>query len=328
MTIYVDTSFELPNFYVRRTDLDSGTDEHWRTSDGIGDQYVGASGDLISGGGEPALTYNDRIIVAANYDGPGARGGMGLRHFRDSGENNNGGGLNIANDLRIYDIWIRFVYRWSAGWSWNPYMNYTKDVYWNVGFPASSGGTGQFGVQPTAGYGEIGFNIYAMYYTGNQRVSAPSTTFAMLNDNQWHWILLHMAMNDVGQDNGVLQLWIDGTRYLNRSDIRMHDNETTKQWFRFFQFANNQASPAGLYYTDFDELTVADETLAPMPFVVLGKTPIRISMTNLTAAYLANFARIAWNDKPISRRQFFKRASGLYTQDDQIVVSEEKIIKP
>lgn len=87
---------------------------------------------------------------------------------------------------------------WSSRVMWNSAGAFNQYLYWAD--------------QP----GEYGMGIPM---TGGKRGPA-------FNDGAWHIVQQHVRMNDAGRANGLMQVSIDGTVYLDRNDLRYRDDNT------------------------------------------------------------------------------------------------------
>jgi len=184
-------------------------------------------GDWTTGG------QGDQITAAANR--PGSPGN-GFRHYRGSGGNSNGGGLKITLPSPVTEIWVRYYMRYSSGFTWiGGLPRYTKELYWNVG----------------------GNNILIFGHQGggwglNSRgvLNVPSSSWWLDTPaGQWHLFEYH-----VNQAEGVVELWINGTRVLSRGGLDLGN----VPW-NHFALGENQADVAHGGYTDYDDIAVSTD---------------------------------------------------------------------
>lgn len=188
----------------------------------------------------------DEITVAANNP---LGSGKGFRHYRGNGSNNGGGGLDITLPFPVTEVWVRLYMRYQAGMAWldgAPY--YTKDNYW--------GGCGSgciiFGIQGSS----INGRSWGINY--NNGVNYPSSmSWAMsqggpTGDGKWHAYEYHVKK---AGPNSVLELWVDGVRYLHKTGI---DLGTTPMYG--FGLGENQTNVTGCNpdcYTDYDDIAIS-----------------------------------------------------------------------
>jgi len=206
------------------------------------------AGDGIGGYGAwtTAAGSEDQITAAAAY--PGGTG-KGFRHWRGPGGNNNGGGVSIEWPTPQKEIWIRWYMRYEAGFSFEA-LNYTKDLYVNVGGPNPVYTMGfhwadQWGVaavNPVGGayYGDVGWQSLM---PGGQ------------SDGAWHCYEAHTKVDTNGAD-GIAESWIDGA--LMHSHVNV-DWGTAGDWVHM-TVGENQATVdngGADMYTDFDEIVVS-----------------------------------------------------------------------
>lgn len=186
--------------------------------------------------GHPA---GDQVITAANNP----KGtGMGFRHWRGDGQNNNGGSIQVSH-AALQEQFGRMYMRYQQGFKWS-WLNYTKDLYINIGgMPVATLGfhdDNSFGIagvnpgwgNPTPARG--GWNL----------VSQRGQADGLFHCYQWHIRL---------GTKGLAEAWIDG-------------KQTQKQNVDFgsgslqgFVIGENQATPANVMemYTDYDDFVVS-----------------------------------------------------------------------
>lgn len=231
----------------------------WNQTMGLGDQAVCDNGDGLSGYGAWTTSSgkSDEIVTDANN--PGGGGGRGFRHWRNDGQNNNGGGLKVVLPSPVTEAWIRWYMRYEKGFAWKggqPY--YTKDLYFDLG------GAPQ---QAVGWKGNDDFGTTTVYPSRN--IAGPpgwiSTMKGSTGDGVWHAYEIHMKTDTNGR-NGVFESWIDGTR-----TTVAHDVDWGGQSFRYFVAGENQNSPAngGDRYTDYDDFAVSTAGyIGPLPNAV------------------------------------------------------------
>jgi hypothetical protein len=239
----------------------------WDQSMGIGDADVCASGDGISGHGNWTVSSGkkDQITAAANH--PSGGGGKGLRHWREDGSNNTGGGLNITLPSSVTEMWVRLYMRFSSGFAWTGGSpTYTKDNYW--------GGCGSgcliFGIQ--------GSHSWGLNYNGGVNYPSSLTWGASqggpTGDGQWHAYEYHVKQNGAA---ATIEIWVDGTRYLNTTTANLGSNPWSS-----FGLGENQSSVTGCSagcYTDYDDIVIS--TSGYIGPVVANPGPPPATPTNL-----------------------------------------------
>ncbi len=93
----------------------------------------------------------------------------------------------------------------------------------------------------------------------NGRMTTPSLS---LTTNSWHYVEVYYKMNSVsggkGQNDGIMQMWIDGTQLVNFTDIIYRTNQHSTMQFNQFALSPyiGDGSPVDQYLW-IDNLTVA-----------------------------------------------------------------------
>jgi hypothetical protein len=215
-----------------------------------------SANDGIDNGGNwtTAAGKGDQITAAANHSAGG--GGLGFRHWRGNGGNNNGGGLRITLPTRVSEMWLRWYMRYQAGFSWNG-LSYTKDLYVNQG----SANSGQvftmgfhwddaFGVSKVSG----GRNMYGPPGWFSLMGGQPLAFGRPVSDGQWHFFEVHVKMATSGA-NGIAESWVDGVLAHRQTDV---DWGTTGGWDTFI-LGSNQCCVANTtdVYTDYDDVAIS-----------------------------------------------------------------------
>lgn len=196
---------------------------------------------------DPSGSHEEQLTAEANRTaGPG---GVGQRHFKGMGDDNNSGGLRIEFGTSS-EMWVRWYQRYQQGFGWDPSLNYDKMIYIDVlqegWVVAGWSGMDQcvLTVAGTAYYGGAG--------TGWSAVMGGSEA-----DGRWHCHELHLAMDTDGT-NGIAEWSIDGAVHLSRSDVDFLSSQGKTGWNTIL-FGSNQRWPAQnvCMAVDYDDLAVS-----------------------------------------------------------------------
>jgi len=146
-----------------------------------------------------------------------------------------------------------------AGWGGRPSNGddgwSARGLFWTPDNNAASGDT------------RVGFYTYHADMTGiygdNWFWSGSSIgSEGVMQRDVWYQVEVHAKMNTLGQNDGVLSAWIDGTQVFERTDVRMRDVDTLhieRAWFDIY-YGGNWVAPADMYI-DFDNAVVAYEPI-------------------------------------------------------------------
>jgi len=216
----------------------------WNQGLGLGDAQVCGSGDGIAGNGAWTTSSGSQDQITAAANNAAGAGGKGFRHWRGDGYNNTGGGIRIAVPVSMSNFWIRYYMRYQAGFSWqNGRPGGTKENYWHAG-------------TSKAIYFGFGFGVLRFVNNGNPYNTSITWNDIMggsASDGQWHLIEYHVQA-DTNGSNGVGEVWVDGVKVFNRSDV----NWNRGPWDSFVLGSNEETPTNGQdMYTDYDDLAVS-----------------------------------------------------------------------
>jgi len=179
--------------------------------------------------------------------------GLGVRHYRGSGNNgqgaghnDNSGGIILVMPSAQTELWVRCYMRFQSGFSWNGGTpEYTKDHYW--------GG----GAEPIFLFGHQG-GAWGVNYAGTTNYPGTKTWADVMGgatgDGLWHCYEYHFRFSGA---TGLLEFWIDNVAAGSYSNIDMGSSGISS-----FKLGENQATVVGSgtadYYTDYDEVVISD----------------------------------------------------------------------
>ncbi|MHC4500039.1 MAG: fibronectin type III domain-containing protein, partial [Planctomycetota bacterium] len=138
-------------------------------------------------------------------------------------------GIRNTEDFR--DIYYRFYLKMQDGWQGNPRKLSRATVIaasdWSQAMVAhhwGSSGSYYLAVDPVSCVDAssqvicIGYNDVANFeWLGSQTGTTP--IFDSNNDDLWHYIEVHVKLNDPGEANGIEECWIDGTLDARRDNL-------------------------------------------------------------------------------------------------------------
>lgn len=225
----------------------------WDQTKGLTENVVCDPDDRIAGFGGWSTGNGkvDEITPDANFPG-GETESMGFRHWRGGankvnkmGRNSNGGGIRIEIPEKPKEVWIRYYSRFEKGFCWQ-YINYTKELYVNVGL------TGDNLVFTTAFSSDDAFGAGVVYPNGISHSGGPGWRSLMkgkCSDGSWHFFEVH-----VNVDTGTLETWADGK--LTRKQTKLRLGSAGIGWFLV---GSNQCCVAEQpdMYTDYDDFAIS-----------------------------------------------------------------------
>ncbi|MHC4738395.1 MAG: LamG-like jellyroll fold domain-containing protein, partial [Planctomycetota bacterium] len=138
-------------------------------------------------------------------------------------------GIRNTEDFR--DIYYRFYLKMQDGWQGNPRKLSRATIIaasdWSQAMVAhhwGSSGSYYLAVDPVSCVDAssqvicIGYNDVANFeWLGSQTGTTP--IFDSNNDDLWHYIEVHVKLNDPGEANGIEECWIDGTLDARRDNL-------------------------------------------------------------------------------------------------------------
>lgn len=101
-----------------------------------------------------------------------------------------------------------------------------------------------------------------------------------LEVSRWYQIEAYVRLNTPGDNDGVLEGWVDGTQVFERTDVRFRDVDNLKierVWFDLY-YGGNWTAPRDMY-VDFDNAVIARNPIGPVadappdPSPDMGATP-------------------------------------------------------
>jgi hypothetical protein len=227
------------------------------------DTKIGVVGDGITSGlGDTTVHHRtgEEINLAANYSG--GLGGRGQRHWigQSHAMVNNTGSLYIDLGGTYQELWIRFYTRWQAGLKLGgdtqPIARNQKLIYF------AGGACGQ----PWGCYFDVAGNSWrwvvgGSYPSGGINGTGWDGMFGgtqnAASDGRWVRLELHVKNSTAGQANGLVELWVDGTLQLQKTNYDMKGS-TGFSGFAFpsnAQFSTTCGDSCDMYQ-DFDDLVV------------------------------------------------------------------------
>src|SRR3990172_7060256 len=179
-------------------------------------------------------------------------GGRTLRVYSGAGNSDVSSGLHFTLSPARSEIWVRYYIRYETGFGWTS-RQWTKEVYGHTASPSkyfilgwAFSGNGDFinmGVEA-----ESGINV------GDSTL--PWNTFAggSTHDGAWDYVEYHVK-TDTGSDNGVVEVWVNGTQYINR-DTGITFGAGNFATLDFGENQNNPNAGAGVLYREYAEMVV------------------------------------------------------------------------
>jgi hypothetical protein len=180
--------------------------------------------------------------VFASANNPGGVGGLGYRHYRGDGQNNNSGGIKIILPSSESEIWVRFYMRFQLGFAWaSGTPGYTKDHYWEDIIFGHQGG---------------GWGIHLL----NGSVNVPGsidwqdTQGGATGDGEWHCYEYHVKAGTAG--NSLIEVWVDNVQSLSTT---AHNVVASMGEFKLGENQFDVNDPGGNdFYTDYDDIVISD----------------------------------------------------------------------
>lgn len=254
--------------------------------------------------------HRDGVPLFMIRDNYGRNGTKGLRkRFRLTPRDSwSGGSLDIHFDdtdnfsnlpkTAFDELYIRFYQKWDSSWSWGDgsktyqikmgrllsNVDYSA-VYQANGSLSSASKTSAEGGGARCAYILLTWsNMYHMYYPEYRPTSTcltdgdsdSSARWAnLITPGQWHCIEYHVKMNDLGQSNLIVDLYIDG-ELVGRLEtpVRLRDSSATL-FNTVILFDNHQVNNSSSFdqYYYIDDLVISTTYVGPGDVVAQDPTP-------------------------------------------------------
>ena len=235
---------------------------------------------ISKGGGwaSPEGQYEQIAPAANNTNGDG---GNGQRHWLCDGKNSGSGGTFVSFNQGQSEVWVRWYMRFQEGFQWGSYTGY-KMLY------MYSGGTHTPFYMP---YGSNGIGLYAPYGDGRSHQNSNAGWQAIMggatSNGAWHCFEYHIKSETAAENDGVLEIWVDGSRVVNETDVNFGLVSDSK-YITGFIIGSNADSPSNgqCMYVDYDDILIrntgyigpiADKNTVP------DTIPPSVSITSPTA---------------------------------------------
>lgn len=185
-------------------------------------------------GANPIINGAD--LVGTWTDNSTVTGVCGTEYFSDNFDDNNttdwtdsGGGTYAAQNQRlevtVSDGGTDSIYRSGSAVAelWGEY----KVTYLSAGLTLNSGATLQFGGVASSQtlrayasvYNNAGTNVFRVHYQNDAGTQASITAVPCAADTQYTILIHYKAATGAGNNDGVVQMWANGTELINLSDV-------------------------------------------------------------------------------------------------------------
>ncbi|RKY37034.1 MAG: hypothetical protein DRP78_02115 [Candidatus Omnitrophota bacterium] len=198
---------------------------------------------------DPGGLY-EQITVDANYSG--GAGGKGQRHWLGDGKNQNSGGTQVTFNTPQTEIWVRFYVRFQQGFEWGTYKGY-KMLY----FDSTNEGTWSPFYLPL-------YSDSISIYTGKGSAehvgcSGCSWTTYSMSDGNWNCVEIHIKSETISNNDGVLEIWINGNRVANHTDVNF-GLISVSDTLSGVLIGSNADSPLNgqCAYVDYDDIAISN----------------------------------------------------------------------
>lgn len=203
-----------------------------------------------------------QVDASGNYSGGG--GGNGYRIFMNTVQNDFSTPMRVVFQNPQKEFWLRYYYRIPSGQYMSGPLRAHKILYAFSNYSPPNGtalninwplGDNSISIEPRYTDHERFFNNggwATMYGSGDS-----------LADGSWHYFEFRLNMGERGQNNGIVQMWIDGTNRINVSDIDFYNSGVFPEdmaWANMVVPSNHNIwalTPACTYSHDVDDLAVA-----------------------------------------------------------------------
>lgn len=122
------------------------------------------------------------------------------------------------------------------------------------------------GDEPFAGTTPLGSYVYQPDFNSRYGESIMwGSVRAALVTNRWYCIEQHIKLNDIGEKNGELNVWIDGISSYSRKNFRFRDVDTLKietVWIDFYHGGTKKPKTVQEVY--IDNIVIASDYIGPI----------------------------------------------------------------
>ena len=111
------------------------------------------------------------------------------------------------------EVFIRFYFKLSENFQWHPITQ--KLIYFRCG---------QWQLNDTnhmlsVGYWGNGVSVVTQHNTQESNQEYHWGDISLITKDVWHKIVMHVAMNTPGKNNGIIQVWYDDLPAIDREDL-------------------------------------------------------------------------------------------------------------
>lgn len=181
-------------------------------------------------------------------------------------------GVNVSA-LNLSDIYVRFYFKrtsWvEGGCKFLKIFGKSNDPqgYANTSFQLNYSGGDLFEVSYGAGYAYANDTQSVIRYRGDHSdesvvVHTSKGTFDP-PDDRWVCFEAHIKYNTNGNRDGEYQVWIDGTLWLNATNI-VNRNDANSQYIRSVDLANYTHPWSDTWYLWYDSIVISDSYIGPL----------------------------------------------------------------
>ncbi len=213
-------------------DFEDGTLDYW-------------SADLATDSGRLTVTSDDAASGGSSLvqqHAPGGTGGWGARYFGDH--------PLTAGEQKRTELFARGYVKFDAGYQWPSVSNKMFIIAsfedWDAGYEGPNNWSPYYVI---AEADETGFftltmrrKVGGVAWRGlDQNIGQP----VQVSPGAWHRLEIRLKLNTLGSSDGIAEMWIDGTKKLEHTDVNFRDQYDQYGWNHFMISAyTNPSSPA------------------------------------------------------------------------------------
>lgn len=220
----------------------------------------------------PMQPFNDGDETYLSTVSSGSYEGDSLRVEIQAGNHYGFGGGHIfsqAGQSEPEELFAQYMLKfgdnWDPGGGWSGKLPGFAGTYgesgWGGRIPSGDDGWSARGAFTNDGNGntDVGFYNYHMGIDKWGDIYADGS----LENGQWYCVKQHIRLNTPGENDGVLEAWVDGEKVADRKDIRWRDTKKLKieeYWFDIY--FGGSATPDESQSVYFDNFAVTkDESI-------------------------------------------------------------------
>lgn len=160
-----------------------------------------------------------------------------LANFYPEGTFGRGGGLNQFGNLdgeKIEEVYLSYRIMFEEEWEWGLSGKLPGFIYGKVGTVASGGDGPHIGDKGSSvrliwnNEGKLNFYVYHHEMQEKYGENFGNEFFGPVQPGVWHTITMRLVSNEIGEKNGLCQVWLDGELRASITGLKLRTQSSPK----------------------------------------------------------------------------------------------------